>query len=721
MNIKVNKQDMNNSISGFKALALIASYYRINVEEFKDKFSLFSSTKYLAPKQLEIFAKSIGLKSRLLEDQDTDRLWRVPLPVIITFKDGQYWCLVERNIQEGWFGCLDPNIKIYKRHSARELEDNWAGSVILVSRRFNGPGRDPQKYSLSWFFPALWRYRYSIMHAFIASLFIQIFSLLTPMFFQVVIDKVLVHYAYETLIVIAFGMIIIGSFDIMLQYLRSYVMTHTGNRIDAELSSRIVDHLLRLPISYFEERPVGHTIARLRELETIRRFLTGQGIVASIDLIFTTMLLAVLFFYSTKLASITLIVMSLFVVISITVRPALLKAIKEQFDCGSRSQQFLVEMVVGIQTIKAAAVERFVRLDWEDRLASFLGANFRATMWSSLNQGTIQYVSKCLTIIILCVGAYEVMNGILSIGALIAFKMIADQVVQPVLRLSQLWQDFQQVQVSVERIGDILNAQVEFPMQVNRSTPNNIRGSIVFNDVSFRYRLDTPFVISNVSLNIAEGEVVGVVGASGSGKSTLTKLIQRLHRPEKGQITINGVDIADMDPVLLRRQIGVVLQDNVLFNKKVYENIALGDPSMSRDRIIEAAKLAGAHEFITKLPYGYDTQVEERGSNLSGGQRQRIAIARSLATNPRLLIFDEATSALDYETEQAIQRNMSSIVKGRTVIIISHRLAAIRYCSRIVCMSDGKIVEIGTHEELIQNDRGTYAHYWHLQSETSLI
>ena len=439
----------------------------------------------------------------------------------------------------------------------------------------------------------------------------------------------------------------------------------------------------------------------MRELETIRSFLTGQGLTALIDLVFTLVFIGVMLIYSVKLTLVVLVSIPVYVLIAALLRPVLREQINEKFNRGARSQQFLVELIVGAQTLKAASVEPMMQAQWEERLASYVSKSFDAGVTGALGQNMIQYVSKVTTALILFVGAQAVIEGSMSVGELIAFNMIASQVVQPILRLSQLWQDFQQVQVSVARLGDILNSPPE-PVPQNLLTLPPPRGAIAFRNVTMRYRPEAPDALRNVTLSIEAGEVIGVVGHSGSGKSTLTKLIQRLYSPQLGQVMLDGVDVAQLDPGWLRRQIGVVLQENLLFNRTIHENIALGDPAMPRVLVMQAAKLAGADEFIAGLPQGYDTMIEERGANLSGGQRQRIAIARALATNPRILILDEATSALDYDSERIIQENMRAIVRGRTVIIIAHRLAAVRPCTRIVGMARGEIVEIGSHDELLR-------------------
>ena len=403
-----------------------------------------------------------------------------------------------------------------------------------------------------------------------------------------------------------------------------------------------------------------------------------------------------------------------YLLIAAFARPPLKDKIEEKFNRAALSQQFLVESVVGVQTIKASAIEPVMRQQWEERLAAYVKTGFEATMLGTLGQNAIQYVDKLSRALLLLFGAKAVIDGELSVGSLVAFNMIAAQVAQPILRLSQLWQDFQQIQISVARLGDILNTPPEPASSAMANLPPP-KGQIEIRNVSFRYRNNGPEILKNVSLGIRAGEVIGIVGPSGSGKSSLTKLVQRLYMPNEGQIRLDGVDIAQVDPAWLRRHIGVVLQENLLFNRTLHDNIALAYPSMPRETVMRFAKLAGADEFIAKLPQGYDTMIEERGTNLSGGQRQRIAIARALATNPRILIFDEATSALDYESERIIQNNMREIVKGRTVIIIAHRLAAVRGCNRIVGMVDGRIVEVGSHDELVARPNGLYARLWALQ------
>jgi len=700
--------------AGLLALTTIAGHYRIAADPFQIAHDLGLGGRAAEGEDIVRAAERIGLKSRLLRGQPAKRLTTVPLPAIIRLTDSRYRILVMR-LPDGQLRVADPLSYTVQHTTAEALAAEWDGEVILVTRRFGGAGVNPATFGFRWFLPSLWRYRSPLAHVLIASLFVQLFALITPLFFQIVIDKVLVHKGLSTLVVIVVGLAAIGVFDVMLQYLRSYALTHTTSRIDVELGSRLFDHLLRLPLGYFETRPAGQTVARMRELETIRSFLTGQGLSSVIDLLFTVVFIAVLFVYSTTLTSIVLASIPLYLLIAYLIRPILRDKINERFNTGAASQQLLVESIFGVQTLKAAAVEPILRNEWEDRLAAYVKTSFQAVMLGNLGQNAIQYVNKATTAAVLFFGAKAVIDADMTVGGLIAFYMIMNQVTAPVLRLSQLWQDFQQVQISVARLGDILNAAPESQRLANANLPP-ARGAIRIADVSFRYRSDAADVLKSINLAIPAGQVIGIVGPSGSGKSTLTKLLQRLHRPDRGQILIDDMDIGQVDTAWLRRQIGVVLQENTLFNRSIHDNIALANPGMSRAQVIAVARLAGADEFISKLPLGFDTHIEERGANLSGGQRQRIAIARALATQPRMLIFDEATSALDYESERTIQANMREIVRGRTVVIIAHRLAAVRHCDRIIAIENGSIVEDGTHEELLARANSVYGRLWRIQA-----
>jgi len=472
-----------------------------------------------------------------------------------------------------------------------------------------------------------------------------------------------------------------------------------------------------LPLAYFESRQVGQNVARVRELDTIRNFITGTALTLIIDLFFVFVFLAVMWYYSPTLTWIVLGTIPFYVLLSVFITPILRRRLDEKFKHGAANTAFLTESITGINTVKSMAVEPQMRRKLEDHLSSYVHASFRGQNLNNVANQMAGLVNKLMTLGIIWVGAHLVIDGKITVGQLVAFNMLAGRVSGPILKLVQLWQDFQQAGISVARLGDILNSPREPGFNANRSRLPSMQGAVTLNNVRFRYSLDGPVILDDINLEIKPGEVVGIVGRSGSGKSTITKLIQRLYVPEGGRVLIDGVDQSMVDTAWLRKQTGVVLQENFLFNRSIRENIALTDPSIPMDRVVQAAKMSGAHEFISELPEGYDNMVGEQGSNLSGGQRQRMAIARALINNPRILIFDEATSALDYESERLIQDNMSNICQGRTVFIIAHRLSTVRACDRIVVMDKGQIVEQGSHEDLL-NMNGYYARLYSYQSHT---
>lgn len=529
-----------------------------------------------------------------------------------------------------------------------------------------------------------------------------------------VIDKVLVHQGLTTLHVLAVGLGMAIVVEVLLGGFRSWLFSHTTSRVDVELGAKLYRHVLSLPLAYFESRRVGDTVARVRELETIREFLTSSAATLIIDLFFTFIFLAVMWLYSPTLLLVVVISLALYATISIAITPALHSRIEERFRRGAESQAFLVESVTGVGTLKSSAVEPQMQTRWETLLAGYVRSSFNAALVGIWGGQSIQLISKLSMLAILYIGAQLVIQGRMTVGELVAFNMLSGRVAEPVLRLAQLWQQFQEARVGVARLGDILNARTEKTHSPSRSALPEINGKIEFDRVSFRYRPNTPEVLKEVSLVLEPGEMLGIVGPSGSGKSSLTKLVQRLYTPERGRVLIDGVDLALVDTGWLRRQVGVVLQENLLFNRTVRENIAIANPATAMEQVIGAAKMAGAHEFILELHEGYDTQIEERGENLSGGQRQRIAIARALIADPRILILDEATSALDAESEAIIQHNLTEIAKGRTVMIIAHRLSAIRQCSRIITIEEGQITETGSHDELLARN-GRYAALWRMQ------
>ena len=655
-------------------------------------------------------AKDLKLKVRHVQS-NWQRLEKTALPAIAERQDGSF--IIIGKVGDNQLLLQDPLLPSPQALTREDFEAVWSRNVILLTRRA-GLGELARRFDITWFVEAVHKYRHMLVEVLVASFFLQLIALISPLFFQVIIDKVLVHRSFTTLDVLAIGMIVLAGFECLLSALRTYVFSHTTNRIDVELGARLFRHLISLPIAYFETRRVGDSVTRVRELENIRNFLTSSALTLVIDLFFTFVFLAVMAYYSVFLTCIVLASFPFYVAISVLATPVFRKRLDEKFNRGAENQSFLVESITGIETLKAAAVEPQMQRKWEEQLASYVRSSFRVLNLGNWASQGVQFINKLTMAVILFFGARSVIDGDMTVGELVAFNMLSGHVTQPVLRLAQMWQDFHQTKISIARLGDILNTHPEPMFTPGRATLPDIKGNITFEHVTFRYKVDGPEILHDISLSVAAGQVVGVVGPSGSGKSTLTKLVQRLYVPESGKVIVDGIDLAMVDVSWLRRQVGVVLQENVLFNRSIRENIALADPGMPMEAIVKAAQQAGAHDFILELPQGYDTQVDERGANLSGGQRQRIAIARALVSNPRILIFDEATSALDYESERIIQENMREIVKGRTVIIIAHRLSAVRDANRIITVEKGRIVEDGSHNELILRD-GRYASLWKIQ------
>lgn len=643
-------------------------------------------------------ARRSGLQARLSRSS-WQRLRNTPLPAIVRGSDGRYAVLAALSqekvlLQKPW-------LTRASQLSKEEFEALWTGEIILCTTRASLAGEN-RSFDITWFIPPIVKYRALFGEVLVASFFLQIFALVSPLFFQVVIDKVLVHQSMTTLDVIVIGLAVVAIFETVLGGLRTYVFSHTTNRVDVELGARMFSHLLALPLAYFGARRVGDSVARVRELETIRSFITGSAVTVAVDLVFALVFVAVMFLYSPTLAWVAVAVLPLYVALSVVVTPILRQRLEEKFRRGADNQAFLVESITGVETIKSMAIEPQLQHRWEQQLAGYVGAAFKASQIGNIAQQATNLVSHLTSALLLWLGARLVIDGSLTVGELVAFNMMSGRLTSPILRLASLWQEFQQVRISLQRLGDILNTRRESQASSGRSSVPALRGELEFDRVTFRYRPDAPEVLRSLSVRIPAGQVVGIVGVSGSGKSTLTRLIQRVHVPEAGRVLIDGIDTAVLDVSQLRRQMGVVLQENVLFTGTVRDNIALVEPGMSLERVVEAATLAGAHEFIAELPHGYDTMIGERGTSLSGGQRQRIAIARALAGHPRILLLDEATSALDAESEQRLQENLGRICAGRTVLLVTHRLSSLRAAHRVLVMERGSIVEDGSPLDLLR-------------------
>lgn len=701
--------------SGLFAFATVLALHRIAVDPQQLRHGLghdraveADDLKRLAKRQEAVRAKSIR--------SSFNQLRQTPLPALANGPMG--WFVIARVSEDEVLiqpPCrsvdgVQPQIMKIGRDA---LEAMWSGELLLVTTR-EGMGGVSRAFDVSWFIPQIVKYRRLIGEVLLITLGLNILGLASPLFFQNVIDKVLVHNTLDTLTILVIGFAVVSIWETAFGWLRTRLYSETSQKIDVELGAKLFRHLLGLNLSYFEARRVGDIAMRVRQLETIREFLTNASLTVLIDPIFTVVFLVVMWVYSAKLFFISALAIPCYIAVAVLITRPLRSRIEEKFERSAANNALLIESIGGIQTVKAGAVEPQWQDRWERQLAGYSFASQKVINLGNTGSQLIQLISKLNMVLILYFGARSVIDKDLTVGALVAFNMFAQRVSGPVIRMAQLWQDFQQVRIAIERLGDVLNQPVE-PGTGSRVTLPELKGAVTFEGVKFRYGLDGPWTLDDIDLSIGAGSALGIVGSSGSGKSTLTKLLQRMYVPAAGRVTIDGVDIAQIDPAWLRRQIGVVLQENLLFSRTIRENIALSNPAMPIEKVMAAAELAGAHEFIVKLPQGYDTLVEERGTNLSGGQRQRLAIARALVNQPRILILDEATSALDAESEEIIQRNLKAIATGRTVIIIAHRLSAVRQCDSLIALEAGQIVERGNHEELLKAN-GRYADLHRRQS-----
>ena len=587
--------------------------------------------------------------------------------------------------------------------------------ILLVDRTATTP---EQRFNLNWFLPSISRYRGVLTQVLLASLVVQLFTLVNPLLIQVIIDKVITQRSLDTLQVLGIALVVVTLLEGLLTSLRTFLFAETTNRIDMRLGAEVIDHLLRLPLNYFDRRPVGDLASRVAELEKIRNFLTGQGLTTILDAIFSVVYIVVMTLYSGLLTLVALAVVPVQIGLTMLGSPLFRRQLRQGAEANAQTQSHLVEVLTGIQTVKAQNVEIVSRWKWQDLYARYVTRSFERTITGTTLSQTSQVLQKISQLMVLWVGASMVLKGELTLGQLIAFRIISGYVTQPLLRLSSIWQNIQEVKVSMERLADVVDTPVESTEQDQQKIPlPQISGHVKFDEVIFAFSPGAKPVLNKVSCEFPAGSFIGIVGQSGSGKSTMMKLLPRLYSPQSGKILIDDYDIDKVELYSLRRQIGIVPQDPLLFSGSVAENIALTDPQATSEAIVEAAKQADAHDFIMQLPAGYSTPVGERGASLSGGQRQRIAIARTLLSRPRLLILDEATSALDYETEKRVCDNLMSASLGCTVFFITHRLNTVRGADRILLMHDGVIAEIGRHDELM-NQRGRYYALYRQQEST---
>jgi ATP-binding cassette, subfamily B, bacterial HlyB/CyaB len=651
-----------------------------------------------------------GLRAQLVE-VPAAMVHRLPTPAIVRWQDS-FAVLYEINAKRAILGV--PEAGILRREPAELLLQQPAKAqegeadkfeVLLLQATLDTP---QQKFGLSWFLPSLYKYRRILVEVFVASFFVQLFGLANPLITQVIIDKVLVQNSPDTLQVLGIFLVVIALFEAVLTSLRTYLFVDTTNRIDLALGSEIIDHLLRLPLRYFERRPVGELSTRVNELENIRQFLTGTALTVVLDAVFSVIYIVVMFIYSWLLALVALATLPLFAALTALTSPIVRRQLRTKAERNAETQSFLVEVLSGIQTVKAQNIELRSRWQWQERYAKYVSAGFKTVKTYTAASSASTFLNQLSGLLVLWVGAFLVLKGDLTLGQLIAFRIIAGYVTSPLLRLTQLWQNFQETALSLERLSDIIDTPMEADELDRQNIPMPlIQGQVTYDNVSFRFNPTGNMQLQNISLEFNPGEFVGIVGQSGSGKSTMMKLLPRLYPLESGRILIDGYDISKVELYSLRRQVGIVPQDTLLFEGTIQENIAMNKPDATAEEIIAAARVAVAHDFIMGLANGYNTKVGERGTSLSGGQRQRIAIARTILQNPHLLILDEATSALDYDSERQVCLNLADAFKGRTVFFITHRLTTIRNADRILMMDQGSVVEQGTHAELMAL-RGRY-------------
>jgi len=658
-------------------------------------------------------AESLGLQTQLLEIS-ADSIGRLDAPLLVRWGNGL--AVIYRCDTNGLVigipavGNQELNLE--------EFSEQWGTEGEVLTLRVNE--LTPQrKFGFRWFLPALQQHRAVLLEVLLASFFVQLFGLVNPLLIQQVIDKVIINNSPSALGVLGTLLVVFAVFEGLLLCLRTFLFVDTTNRIDLALGTQIIDHLLRLPLTYFDRRPVGEVSSRIGELEKIRSFLTGTALTTILDAIFALLYIVVMVIYSWQLTLLTLAVIPVLVVLTLTVSPMVRTQIQSRAVANARAQSHLVEVLSSMMTVKAQNIELRSRWKWQDLYTDFVAEGFDNTLLSTTANTFSAFLNKLSSLLVIWGGASLVLSGDLSLGELIAFRIISGYVTGPLLRMTSIWQTVQETALSLERLSDVIDHPQEAPEDnANRIIMPPIEGRIEFQNIHFRYKNSSPLLLKGVDLTIPRGKFVAVVGTSGSGKSTLTKLVARLYNAELGSVLVDGIDISKVELYSLRRQIGIVPQDTVLFDGSVEENITLTNPEATSEEIIEAATIAAAHDFIMDLPAGYSTQVGERGSGLSGGQRQRIAIARTILQKPRMLIMDEATSALDYQTERVVSENLMQALQGCTVLFITHRLSSIVNADMIVCMGQGAVLEAGSHQDLMAA-RGPYYVLFRQQGRSS--
>ena len=648
--------------------------------------------------KLKKIAKKYNISSTVIRPT-FEELRETDYPAIAKMNDGGYIAIGSMNDEV--ILAIDPRENKPKAIPIKEFMETWSNELLIFSAEFSWTYIKKQ-YNLDWFLKVILRYKRPLGEMLTASFFLQIMGIVFPLITQVIIDKVIGNNGLSTLTVIGYSMVAFFTMQALLTGLKTYILNHTTNKLDAILGTRLFRHLIALPLPYYENRRVGELLMRVDALSRVREFFTGSGLMSVLDAFFSIVFIAFMFWYSVPLTLIALLTIPLYLM-QLWALPIIRGKLGGIWRTRVASQAFLVESISNIETVKSLAVEPQFVNKWENLIARYIRTTFEMTKFRLFIQTFRAIIEAAITMAILWYGGHMVMDGEFTLGQLIAFQMISRQALGPLSNLLMMWWHLIMLKFSLRIIGDILNTPMEpIVQEMGKRGQERIDGAIDISGVNFRYRVDLPLVLKNINLSVKPGEKVGIVGRSGSGKSTLTNLVQNLYIPEEGNIVIGGISTREANLSWLREQIGVVMQENYLFNSSVRDNIAVSRPTATMDEIIRAARLAGAHDFILELKEGYDTKVGERGDSLSGGQRQRVAIARALLANPPILIFDEATSALDYESERIIFNNMEAIGAHRTMLIIAHRLSAVRRCDKIIVIDRGEIVESGTHDQLMK-------------------
>lgn len=708
------------SHTAMQCLVAVARHHGLDlsVENFVHRYALGHTEP--STNQILRIAKENGLKAKMGKVK-WDELWKLgeSYPVLARLNNGNTVVLagVDGEPDSGRVAVFDPlaDSPEFILLPKEKLMDAWSGETLFLKRNYSLLD-ESQPFGLRWFVPEIVRYKRTFFDVFIAALFMHGIALATPIFFQIVIDKVLVHHSKSTLAVLFVGVVVAHIFNGFFDFLRNYLLLSATSKIDVRLATRTFGHLLKLPVQFFQQSSAGVLTKHMQQTSEIREFLTGKMFQTFLDSLALVVFIPVLFIYSVPLSFIVLLFSFLLALVILALINPFRRRLQELYRAEGERQALLVEAIHGMQTVKALAIEPSQRKIWDTRAARAVEMHYRVGKISISARAISGFLEQLMSIVIVTFGAMLVFDNKLSVGALVAFQMISGRVSGPLVQIVSLIHEYQETALSVRMLGEVMNAPAERGVD-SRGLMPDLKGGISFNNVIFQYSPDTPPALNDVTIKIKPGTVVGIVGKSGSGKTTLTRLVQGLYSVQSGTIHLDNFDIREVDLSHLRRSLGIVLQESFLFRGTVRDNISVTKTDATFEEIVEAAKLAGADEFIQRLPQGYDTPLEEGATNLSGGQKQRLSIARALLTQPRILILDEATSALDPESEAIIQENLRKIATGRTVLVVSHRLSMLADADDIVVMENGKVVEHGTHKKLVSKQKGVYKYLWDQQTK----